>query len=165
MPGNTTVSRKTYFLAYVLTTTWVDAWSFCKSSTMELVTFEAQAEVDAFLKLVEAAAAKFTLCKGLHVGAVASATPATTSSWTWLSTGNPLGVTLAWAGAPVGTNNCLEIVIDAKGKAAFTNIDCYLTACTFVCTDTKIVAPKAAVTSTSPDYFTQAKKANMTLRP
>jgi hypothetical protein len=130
---------------------------------MELVTFDTQAEVDAFLKMVESQTSLFTLCSGLHVGAVASAEPPTATSWTWLSTGVAVPVTLTFGTGPSAGQQCLDIAI--SGTAKFKSVDCSSFSCTFVCTDTKTVTLTVKPTSTSPNYHTQFKNNTPTPTP
>lgn len=156
------VSRKTYYLTSVFTTTWIEAFNFCAASTMSLATFETQDQIDKFLPMMEANAAQFTQCQGLIIGAISNVIPPTKTSFVWAETGKPVTQTLAWgAGQPTSTRHCLEILL-TSGKASVVSVDCAALVCSFACTDTKIITPNVTWTSTKANPISNAKNKKLT---
>lgn len=159
------VSRKTYYLTSVFTTTWIEAFNFCAASTMSLATFDDQTQLDAFMKMMETNAAQFTQCQGLIIGAITNVIPPTTKSFVWAETGKAVTQNFAWAaGQPTSTGHCVEILL-TSGKASVVSVDCATLVCSFACTDTKIVTPNVTWTSTSANVINNAKNKKLTTRP
>lgn len=157
LPQGNAVSRKTYYLTSIFTTTWIEAFNFCAASTMSLATFDTQAQLDSFITMMQANAAQFTLCSGLYIGAVATAQPVSTTSWAWVDSGKTTGLTFPWAsGYPTKTGYCMLIRL-ISGVATVVNGVCNNNPCSFACTDTKIITPNVTWTSTSANVLSQAK--------
>jgi hypothetical protein len=99
--------NKTFYLTTLFQTTWMGAYQFCKSSGMQLVTLETQAEYNAVLGALKAQASKIVSAgiASIYAGSF-SIVPASKTGWTWYDNGQKITYPLDWfSGEPNNAGN------------------------------------------------------------
>jgi hypothetical protein len=131
--------NKTFYLSTYLQATWMDAYQFCKSSGMQLATFETEAEYKEVYKTIVAQVpyiVRTVKSQLIYFGAGNTVLGAKTG-WVWYDTGKPITYNLDWGtGQPNnagGNQLCASFIYDGStfGELLFNISIVYLIANNF----------------------------------
>jgi hypothetical protein len=125
---------KKFYLATLFDTSWMGAFSFCKTSGMDLANFRNRDELDhfmsLFIKLVEDPINQVVFTDGIVND------PIGRESWHWFETGKKIEFEIPWhtdePNNMDGNEHCLRIDF-RSGVLGFNDVSCKGVARRFVC--------------------------------